>query len=67
MDDDPPDCADLLDDFIEIAREIAPGDTLILKIANNCASIELVVDGLSVFKQERRIADAPPEKPVNPN
>ncbi len=60
MDTDP-DFSDLLDEFAELSKDINPGDTIVIKIAHESASLEVFIDGYSVLKQERRMVELPPQ------
>lgn len=53
-----PELTDLLNDFSDISKHILEGDTLVLRIANNYASIELITDGYSVYKQEKKFTES---------
>lgn len=55
------DCTELLDSFVEIAEGISPGDTLILTLNHNQATLEILIDGISVFKQQRGLMDTTPK------
>lgn len=60
-DNDEPDCTELLDSFVELAGDIAPGDTLIITLENSSASIEILLNGISVFKQQRGSTSTTPK------
>lgn len=60
MDTDP-DFSDLLDEFAELSKDVKPGDTIVIKIAHESASLEIFIDGYSVLKQERRMVELPPQ------
>jgi hypothetical protein len=54
-DHDDPDFTDLLDSFAEIAKDVAAGDSLVLTLENGAATLEVFIEGYSVFKQRREI------------
>lgn len=55
MENDPPDCDVLLDEFVRIASVVAPGETLVLKVTSNDASLEIFRDNYSIFKATKAV------------
>lgn len=58
-DEDNPDFSDLLDEFAELSKDVKPGDTIVIKIEHESASLEVFIDGYSVLKQQRRRVELP--------